>query len=99
MTANGGTVTYEKSYFVIQPQISFSIIEQSTGYVKVLVGGRGDKATDRGLNRATDDVTRQPGSLSSRLLLMDQDLILVLSLLLLLSMMHLTIIQEQMHDL
>ena len=47
MTANGGTVTYEKSYFVIQPQISFSIIEQSTGYVKVLVGGRGDKATDR----------------------------------------------------
>ena len=62
MTANGGTVTYEKSYFVIQPQISFSIIEQSTGYVKVLVGGRGDKATDRGLNRATDDVTRQPGS-------------------------------------
>ena len=62
MTANGGTVTYEKSYFVIQPQISFSIKEQSTGYVKVLVGGRGDKATDRGLNRATDDVTRQPGS-------------------------------------
>ena len=36
MTANGGTVTYEKSYFVIQPQISFSIIEQSTGYVKFL---------------------------------------------------------------
>lgn len=62
MTENGGTVTYEQSYFVIQPQISFSIIEQSTGYVKVLVGGRGDKATNRGLNRATDDVARQPGS-------------------------------------
>ena len=62
MTANGGTVTYEQSYYVIQPQISFSIIEQSTGYVKVLVGGRGDKSTDRGLNRATNDVARQPGS-------------------------------------
>lgn len=62
MTADGGSVTYEKSYFVIQPQISFSIIEQSTGYVKVLVGGRGDKSTDRGLNRATNDVARQPGS-------------------------------------
>lgn len=62
MTADGGTVTYEKSYFVIQPQISFSIMEQSTGYVKVLVGGRGDKNTDRGLNRATNDVARQPGS-------------------------------------
>ena len=62
MTEDGGTVTYEKSYFVIQPQISFSIMEQSTGYVKVLVGGRGDKSTDRGLNRATNDVARQPGS-------------------------------------
>lgn len=62
MTEKGGSVTYEKSYFVIQPQISFSIMEQSTGYVKVLVGGRGDKSTDRGLNRATNDVARQPGS-------------------------------------
>ena len=62
MTANGGTVTFEESHFVVQPQISFSVMEQSTGYVKVLVGGRGDKNTDRGLNRATDDVARQPGS-------------------------------------
>ena len=51
MTANGGTVTFEESHFVVQPQISFSVMEQSTGYVKVLVGGRGDKNTDRGLNR------------------------------------------------
>ena len=62
MTANGGTVTFEDSHFIVQPQISFSVMEQSTGYVKVLVGGRGDKNTDRGLNRATDDVARQPGS-------------------------------------
>ncbi|MDO5381623.1 MAG: PBP1A family penicillin-binding protein [Eubacteriales bacterium] len=62
MTSNGGTVTYEKSYFVIQPQISFTVMEVSTGYVKVMVGGRGNKETDRGLNRATNDVTRQPGS-------------------------------------
>ena len=75
MTANGGTVTFEESHFVVQPQISFSVMEQSTGYVKVLVGGRGDKNTDRGLNRATDDVARQPVHLSSLLLHMVQDLI------------------------
>lgn len=62
MLADGGTLSYESIDFVIQPQVSFSMIEQSTGYVKVLVGGRGDKTGNRTLNRATDDVTRQPGS-------------------------------------
>ena len=62
MVGDGGTITSESIEFVIQPQVSFSLIEQSTGYVKVLVGGRGEKSGNRTLNRATDDVTRQPGS-------------------------------------
>ena len=44
-----------------QPQVSFSIIDQSTGKVKALVGGRGQKTTSLSLNRATDS-PRQPGS-------------------------------------
>ncbi|MCR4716737.1 MAG: transglycosylase domain-containing protein [Lachnospiraceae bacterium] len=46
---------------VIQPQISFSMIDQSTGYVVALVGGRGQKSGNLTLNRATDTL-RQPGS-------------------------------------
>lgn len=46
---------------VIQPQVSFVLIDQHTGYVKALCGGRGDKTGSRTLNRATDS-TRQPGS-------------------------------------
>ena len=45
----------------IQPQISFTLMDQSTGQVKAIVGGRGDKTGNRTLNRATDTV-RQPGS-------------------------------------
>ena len=44
-----------------QPQASISIIEQSTGQVKALVGGRGTKTASLTLNRATD-TKRQPGS-------------------------------------
>lgn len=61
MTANGETVIAESLTYVIQPQLSFSLIDQHTGYVKVLVGGRGDKSGNRTLNRATDSA-RQPGS-------------------------------------
>ena len=50
------TVTY-----TLQPQSALTIIEQSTGEVKALVGGRGDKTANKTLNRATD-TTRQPGS-------------------------------------
>ena len=55
------TVLSESLTFTIQPQISFSLMDQHTGYVKVLVGGRGDKTGNRTLNRATG-TTRQPGS-------------------------------------
>ncbi len=53
---NGETLTY-----TIQPQAALTIIDQETGEVKALVGGRGDKTANRTLNRATDSV-RQPGS-------------------------------------
>ncbi len=44
-----------------QPQASITIIEQSTGQVKAVVGGRGAKKASLTLNRATD-TKRQPGS-------------------------------------
>lgn len=46
---------------VIQPQVSFVLMDQHTGYVKALCGGRGVKTGSRTLNRSTDSA-RQPGS-------------------------------------
>ncbi len=51
----------ENITYTLEPQASFVLIEQSTGYVKALVGGRGDKTHSLVLNRATDS-TRSPGS-------------------------------------
>lgn len=47
--------------FTLQPQTALTIIDQATGEVKAIVGGRGDKTANKTLNRATD-TTRQPGS-------------------------------------
>lgn len=44
-----------------QPQASIVIIDQSTGHVKAMVGGRGEKTESMSLNRATQSY-RQPGS-------------------------------------
>ncbi len=44
-----------------QPQAAMVITEPDTGYVKAIIGGRGEKTLSRGLNRATQ-TTRQPGS-------------------------------------
>ena len=44
-----------------QPQATIVIIDQYTGYVKAMVGGRGEKSANMSLNRATQS-TRQPGS-------------------------------------
>ncbi|MDO4475435.1 MAG: transglycosylase domain-containing protein [Lachnospiraceae bacterium] len=44
-----------------QPQASVVLIDQATGYVRALVGGRGHKDASLTLNRATY-TTRQPGS-------------------------------------
>ena len=59
--ADGSTVVAERENFAPQPQSSMSIIDQHTGYVKAIVGGRGKKTASLTLNRATD-TTRQPGS-------------------------------------
>lgn len=61
MLANGGEVVAESCSFTPQPQSSMSVIDQQTGYVKAIVGGRGTKTASLTLNRATDS-TRQPGS-------------------------------------
>lgn len=58
----GDVVIGERYSFSIQPQLSVCIIDQSTGAVKALIGGRGDKTGNLTLNRATGTV-RQPGSL------------------------------------
>lgn len=57
----GDTVAAETIQLVIQPQASFVLIEQNTGKVLALCGGRGAKTASRTLNRATSSV-RQPGS-------------------------------------
>lgn len=56
VVAGSETLTY-----TIQPQAALTIIDQTTGEVKALVGGRGDKTANKTLNRATD-TARQPGS-------------------------------------
>ena len=53
---NGEVVVY-----TLQPQVALTIMDQTTGEVKAVVGGRGDKAGSKTLNRATD-TARQPGS-------------------------------------
>lgn len=57
-----GYTEYAESFSTtIQPQSSFVIIDQSTGQVKAICGGRGEKIGNLTLNRATDS-KRQPGS-------------------------------------
>lgn len=51
----------ENIYLTPQPQVSITIIDQRTGYVVAMVGGRGPKEGSRTLNRATDAI-RQAGS-------------------------------------
>lgn len=57
----GGTMEGESVTTTLQPQISFVLMDQHTGEVKAIVGGRGSKTASRTLNRATDSA-RQPGS-------------------------------------
>lgn len=51
----------EKATMILQPQSSFVVMDQYTGEVVAIVGGRGEKKGNRVLNRATNTV-RQPGS-------------------------------------
>lgn len=53
---NGESVT-----FTLQPETALTVMNQETGEVAAIIGGRGDKTASKTLNRATD-TTRQPGS-------------------------------------
>lgn len=55
------TILGEKFNLTVQPQASLVIMDQSTGQVKAIEGGRGTKEASLTLNRATN-TTRQPGS-------------------------------------
>ncbi|MCD7882559.1 MAG: transglycosylase domain-containing protein [Lachnospiraceae bacterium] len=59
--ASGRSVLSERLTLSPQPQASLVIIEQETGFVRAIVGGRGEKTASLTLNRAAD-TTRQPGS-------------------------------------
>ncbi len=61
MMEEGDTILGEKVTMTIQPQSSFVVMDQHTGYVSAIIGGRGEKTGNRTLNRATNTV-RQPGS-------------------------------------
>ena len=57
----GATFLNEEFKTAIQPQASVVIIDQKTGYVKAIGGGRGEKTENLGFDRATN-AKRQPGS-------------------------------------
>ena len=55
--------TYDESINLSpQPQASFTLMDQTNGQIKAMVGGRGTKTSSMGLNRAYTGMTRQPGS-------------------------------------
>lgn len=51
----------ERLDLIPQPQAAMTVMDQSTGYVLGIVGGRGEKEASLTLNRASDTY-RQPGS-------------------------------------
>lgn len=59
--AQDGDTYAEKKTYAPQPQTSVVVMDQYTGQVKAIVGGRGTKTESLSLNRATDS-PRQPGS-------------------------------------
>ncbi|MBO4374846.1 MAG: transglycosylase domain-containing protein [Lachnospiraceae bacterium] len=59
--SQGYTIVNDHISITAQPQISLTVADQATGYIKGIVGGRGAKTASLTLNRATDTM-RQPGS-------------------------------------
>jgi len=59
--STGDSVAYENLDITLQPQVSLTVMDQSTGEVKAIAGGRGEKTASLSLNRATNTF-RQPGS-------------------------------------
>lgn len=58
---DGDTILGESLHKTLEPQASFVIMDQRTGEVKAISGGRGQKTASLTLNRATNTF-RQPGS-------------------------------------
>ena len=52
---------YRNVKMSVQPQVSMIVMDQYTGEVKGIIGGRGEKTGNLTLNRVTDAI-RQPGS-------------------------------------
>ena len=52
---------YRNVKMTVQPQVSMIVMDQYTGQVKGIIGGRGEKTANLTLNRVTDAI-RQPGS-------------------------------------
>lgn len=60
--AQAGDLRYDENIeFTPQPQASIVVMDQKTGHVKAISGGRGTKKSSRSLNRATES-KQQPGS-------------------------------------
>ena len=53
-------IVAERTSFIPQPQACMTVIDQSTGQIKGIIGARGEKTGSLTLNRATDSY-RQPG--------------------------------------
>ena len=64
ITSRGEKVLDESIRYTPQPQASFTLIDQKTGKVRALVGGRGQKHYNLSINRASDE-KHDPGSLFS----------------------------------
>ncbi|MBM6948256.1 transglycosylase domain-containing protein [Mordavella massiliensis] len=60
--AREGDTYDERITITPQPQASVTIMDQATGQIKAMVGGRGAKETSQSLNRAYRGSKRQPGS-------------------------------------
>ena len=61
LLAEEDSIIGERLTKTLQPQVSFVIMDQKTGQVKAISGGRGAKTASLTLNRATS-TRRQPGS-------------------------------------
>ena len=61
VTEEDDVVTGERISLIPQPQASMMVMDQETGFVRAIVGGRGKKIASLTLNRATN-TARQPGS-------------------------------------
>ncbi|MBO4391113.1 MAG: transglycosylase domain-containing protein [Lachnospiraceae bacterium] len=57
----GDKIVSETLSPILEPQVSMTILDNRTGYVAAICGGRGEKTGSLALNRAIDS-TRSPGS-------------------------------------